>query len=201
MPRRRRRSGRRNILSGPPAQSQIYRGPIRLPRSVAQADTTVIQMTYAQGQSANVSGVLAFSLSNIPNAFTSWASISAMWDEYRVIAMEVIWQPNYMPCVGVASGSTPFMQPNTVVVAWDRDSAGAPASLASVWDYASAQCHNICSKFTLKIKMTGSEDAGFTNVSSPVATWYYKFYSTGLTASVAYGNIFSRILVQFRGRV
>lgn len=179
----------------PPGQLQYYDGPMTLQAFRNQSYTVTTRMSRVVSATSNGSGVLSAIINNDPSNYTSWADFTPLFDEYRVLAMEV----HYVPNVNNTYNTTYLPQP--VIHVWDRDASGALTSLGQGMDYESAVPSNINVPFKGHVKMTGSEDSAFINTAAPVKTWSYFNYASGLTASTTYGSYFVQILVQFRGRV
>jgi len=155
-----------------------------------------MELSLTSNVGSNGAGVMAGSISNLPSAYSEWASFAGLYDECRVLAMTAKWIPNYNGSFAAGLVQSPL------VTFWDRDSGGSIASFALGFNFGSAEVGMLGSPTPIRsIKMIGSEDAAFVNTTAPIATWYFRFFSGGLTINTTYGYIVTKILVQFRGRL
>jgi len=140
---------------------------------------------------------------------TGWADYAALYDEYRVLAFQV----EYFPTNRYTKATTSCV-PGFAVI--DRDSNGALTSTSQALGYASCRVMSLEEPWTdateyrgssipaLKWNMNGGvEEAGWTTTAAPVSatrgaikTWF-----TGETASISYGIVLQRMMVQFRGAI
>jgi hypothetical protein len=176
-------------------QSLVYTGPLRLGGIKDQQDTHVVEVTIVTSIVTNGSGVCAAVIANNPSTSSEWTSLSSLYDEYRVLSQEDIYYP-----IANETYTASFI-PAVMVHIVDRDSSGALASLATGLYYASSKISNSNRQHTTSVRMTGSEDAGFTTTSIPSSTWWHKMFFSGATSSVTYGTCVTKLLVQFRGRL
>jgi hypothetical protein len=125
-----------------------------------------------------------------------YASFAAIWDEYRVLQMEV----HYVPFnrYNLQLSNVDVIGPCFVLV--DRDDGTATASMALASNYESADLKSLCDPFKKRVNMASVEDAQFTTTTTTVARNWIKLYGTGFTSSVVFGTIHQFALVQFRGR-
>jgi len=175
-----------------PPEQTTYTGPLDLPKSLEQAETTVVRMVSIAAFTSTAGGVFNSVAAALPGNFTDWSSFAAVWDECRVLGLKVTYIPFFTANPSVTQGS--------VVIVTDRDSNGALTSLSAGYDYESCTLGQTERRFVHEAKMTGIEDSGFVITASPPTPWWFKFYTSGLSISTAYGELFYEMLVQFRGR-
>lgn len=174
-----------------------YDGPIWLQGANEQEDVQCFNVGLIQDVTA-AGAVIDFTIStgNVQSV-SDWASIAACFAEYRVLAMEVIYEPlvGYATLVMATSGYP--------ILAWatDRDTS------ATLGSYAVAATHESCvlksSRYPhlQKWRMNGVEEAVFTPVATAFSSGFIKCYGTqaGLgTATI--GKIHERFLLQCRGK-
>lgn len=126
-----------------------------------------------------------------PASYSNWTQFSATYDEYRVLALTVHYEPynKYR--------SAPATSP--IYVVSDRADATALTSYSNALEYSSVSMFNTAQSWTKTVKMNGSEEAVFTPIATGVSSLYIKMYAGILTGSTAIGRLASTVLVQFRG--
>jgi len=178
-----------------PAAAQEYRGPSRVPLANLQEDMVTLEMSLVVPCTATGGGILnntqAFSLSSMSQS----SSVQALWDEYRVLAVEVLWIPQ---AEDVAQVPAEASAPLAIVI--DRDSGNALTSLSQAMSFASAVVRCVHKRQKIVYKMSGSEDAQFLPSSTATPAWV-KIYGGAFTIATLYGNLILRSVVQVRGRV
>jgi len=166
-----------------PIVPQQYKKMKDIREEIMRLDTDII---------ASGGGVVANVIGSNPTAYTNWTQASAMYDEYRVLGMEVHFEPYQI------YGSTSLNRSPMYIVN-DRADATALTSYSNALEYSSVELRNSGKRWTHTIKMSGAEDAQWTPVSTGVSTLYVKVYAGVLTPSVAIGRTATTLLVQFRG--
>jgi hypothetical protein len=193
-------SSRKSQQKQPALDMVVYNGPSRLPKSVTDDETTIIQLGYGGTISTNVSGVANQVLSNYAQASSSadWTSaVVNCWQEYRILSMQTKFEP-----------WNTYNQPTTTALApvysvIDRSSSAAIASVSEASSYGSAKQVAPSKTFSREVKMASIEEADFLPVSSSPAAgaqFHIKLYSTGNTASTNLYDYYTIVLVQVRGR-
>jgi hypothetical protein len=193
--KRNKKNNSKNKRIETPGDSQIYRGPVTLPGSSIQEDLHTDELSLLVPVTASGGGVInnvqAFSLSSFPQA----SSYQALYDEYRLLAMECTWIPQQADCPQVPANALAV-----IAMVLDRDSSAALTTLTQAASYASVKLKCVNKSMRVVYKMNGSEDAAWATTASAISAWI-KVYGGALTASTLYGYIFLRGLFQFRGRV
>jgi len=193
MPPKKHKKGSRVGNINPRGERQAYTGPLRIPGGRDQQDLKTIQMSVVTAVTSS-GGVINTVVSNNPSGATDWSSATLLYDEYRVLSAEYL----YMSAANMSYQGT--VNPQVMVAVIDRDSGGALTSLSAGWNFASCIPVNTNKPFRMHARMNGSEDAQFVSTGSPAPTWYLKLYATSTAGAVNYGQVFTRLLVQFRGR-
>jgi hypothetical protein len=188
--------GRRGRSSNPNASSLSYRGPIVTRTDKTNANTITVLLNSQEGVTSSAGGVINnVAPLNNPAAANNWSDFAGAWDEFRVLASEIVFVPQNkynkltttlcIPIIGVL----------------DRDSSGALTSYAQGVNYASVKYLSLEEKFSFRYSMQGAREAVFETTASPASTGAFLLYGSGLTASTAYGTLFQRWRVQFRGTI
>ncbi len=189
-----RRRGRRSDPSGMPivpTTAISYNGPVVPFKAREMLDIRCEILRLDTDIIANGSGVVANVIGSNPSGYSNWTQFSSTYDEYRVLALTVHYEPynKYK--------ATPNSSPLYVV--GDRADASALTSYANALEYSSVMTVNSAQSWTKSIKMNGSEEAVFTPIGTGVSTLYIKLYAGILSTSTAIGRTSSAVLVQFRG--
>ncbi len=183
----------------PGPQIVRYTGPTRLSDANQQNDLMTTQINNAGNVATSASGVVntvfdAYSQMSTPS---DWTNISGLYTEYRILSMEV----EFNPWNTFNTASTTVLAP--VYSVTDRANNTALASLAQAVAYDSCKAHMPSRRFIRKIKMDGVEEAQWIAIGSSPATaarMYLKLYSTGNSNSITLYDFVTRIVVQLRGR-
>jgi len=187
------KSGQRNGPKQIPASTSVYTGPA-VPRWCGkQTHTDIILCWGTQGISSNGASpsIIATVFDSNPSNCANWSDLSAVWSEFRVLAIEVLFKANNRYNKTTQATVPIWIVPDRV--------PGALTSGADACDRESAKLTmGLDDGFKSALKMSGTLEAEFQNTSSPVAYYYIKLFATGLTASTNYGVAMQSWLVQFR---
>lgn len=180
------------------ADALSYKGPV-IPRDVVEnVRTQTIVLNLVTTISSNGSGVInnSFGTTN-PSSFPEWTSVAALFDEYRVLAGRLKFIPSnrYNKVVATQTCINPIF---SVI---DRDVVVTLATTNSAASYESCEMHDLEGPFTRTFRMTGSREAAFINVQSPVNLGSIALFANSLSATLQYGTVFYSLTVQFRGTV
>jgi len=190
----RSKKNKRGVLQGPPSAAQSYNGPYRLPRISMNMDTTVVEMSNVFQITSSGSGAFGNVVGNNLASFLDNTNFTAVWDEWRCLSLEVIFVPI------VDGGSIATLAYSTCYGVIDNDNSAALTAITSAVDYASVKPFSLNKRMSLKWKMSSSEDSAFINNAGTATVWF-KYFGTGLTASINYGSLIAKALFQFRGRI
>lgn len=184
----------RGQSANPPSNVVSYRGPAILPGSYEQYDVHSVNMSYEFAVTSTAAGTIDFAtgsggVSNVGD----WASISAGFAEYRVLAMRFRYFP-YNRYSKTTTTCIPF------ITAVDRNSSSSLGSYANAANHASAKISSIEDPWQRDVKMDGADEAAFQPVSSATSFFWLKVYASGLSISTTYGLAVITYLVQFRGK-
>lgn len=154
---------------------------------------TTLRLGFDQAVTTDGSGALATVISNSPVQAQNWLSYAATFEEHRVLAFRVEFDPLW-----IAGGSTAAtLAPIASVV--DRTDSTALTGYGLAERYSSHKKTPGQKRFHQLVTMTGTEESDFHPTSAPTANNWIKFYSSGNTASLTIGRLNVVLLIQFRG--
>jgi hypothetical protein len=175
---------------------------LRLPPGRTQVITRTTNGYATLGSTAG--GVIANIFSFRPDNFSDWASLSALYDEWRLVGCQLdvyCVQANTTPAT-IAQG--------TVVLVYDNDDdSTALTGYANALDYSGFRQHalvwNTGMPFTLKALpfsvANPSSGREWATTATPHANpCSFKFYANNLTANTTYFATTERIVIEFRGQ-
>ncbi len=173
-----------------------YNGPIDSPSFKEQNDCHIFLLRLNGTLTSSAGGVLAtvFDAYSQASSVSQWSQLSAIFTEYRILAMKVHALP--INKYSVATTNTPIISIVT------RDNNTALTSLTDASSYASSKEHVTNSTIDRTVRMDGIDEAQFVSASAAPASGsrlYVKLYATGLAASTNYHQYLNTIVVQFRG--
>ncbi len=185
-----RRTRARGVVA--PSSSVLrYNGPLQAnPEQLAVFDLVYELPLASIGTS--IANVFADYPSNSPD----WTNCTAMFAEYRVLAMTL----QYTPLVeGATIGALLY---NVLYIVWDASNATAPlASYTAAANYPTKRLTSLNARAQISHKMTGVEEATFVNTASTVLDYSFKLYADTLTNNTTYGRITITYHTEFRGRL
>ena len=139
----------------PSASAIVYRGPVKAPREAMSEDMATIQLNY-YGSIATTAGGVINSVLDAYSQLTSsadWSSLQNLYQEYRILSMNVVFVPWNKYNMPTTSSLAPIMSVT------DRTSSTALSSLANACSYTSVKVHSPSSTFSRTIKMSGTDEA------------------------------------------
>lgn len=180
----------------------VYRGPTRVSTGNNTAlTTTCLVRTSAPAGNATTGMYLDTGTEGITGC-NDWSNFASVYDEYRVLALEVTYVPNYDANYATggltqAVGAVGMYHDNVV-----RVSGGVTTfvSLADVCTNPSWQIWHTGTRAKWTWKATGTEEMQFYPVASAVRTGSIAGWIPGAASTSNYGTIFVSHVVQFRGR-
>jgi hypothetical protein len=178
--------------------AEVYTGPVLIPRSIMQRDVVEANLEYSSvAVTSNSSGVISLVFGLDLALFHNYTNYSNSYDEFRCLAAEFWYIPEWQNALPLASSSSSVLG-GALIFFIDRDSSAAPGSYDS-FEFASCKlaCCNQPKK--LKFEMSAQPDAQWLNSTSQSPAWF-KMYGNGFSNTVTYGTVFVKALYQFRGR-
>jgi hypothetical protein len=184
------------FMQGPHSNALTYSGPINSMSNKEALDVHCFLVNITNVIASSAGGVIntVITPSSQVTSSGNWASLAALFSEYRVLGYK--WEA--YPINPYQVGATQF--PIFSVI--DRSSATALGSLSSAADYSSAKQHILNAKWSRTARMSDAGEAGWINIGgTPSSTneMYLKLYASGLAASTNYFQYIGYYLVQFRG--
>lgn len=187
---KRKSAGKTSNASRNPV-STVYRGPIVLPGSKAQNEVEVFNTSYYAAMNASVGGTVDFVLgSGLVTSLPDWSSISGSWHEYRVLAMEI----DFQPIVSYTSSYPP------IIWVKDRNNTGTLGSYAAAGTHESAEIRSSRYGHKTAIKMDGVDESVWTPTATTFNALYIKGFGTNFATSANVGAYLLTFLIQVRGR-
>jgi hypothetical protein len=172
-----------------------YSGPVILPAGKQEADLHTVNLMSPVALTSSGAGVLDAIITDDPSGYSDWASFAALFHEYRVLAMEATFVPNNRYDTTAVKPHVPFMFVS------DREGSTVLGGYANALNHPSCVIGNTSDKkIFIRVNMSNAKEAQFTTVGTPTAKHWIKYYANGLAFTAPYGQIFVRLLIQFRGR-
>lgn len=138
------------------------------------------------------SGNLATVIGSTPGTTANWAAIASVFDEYRILALDVEFEP-----LVVVGSAVNFASIATVI---DYDTSTALSSYTIAMQYSSCQEFGGNRRFQRLAVMSGAENSTFLTTASPVSSFWIKVWSSGGTINTTIGRYKVAYLIQFRGK-
>jgi len=157
-----------------------------------QDDTYSIVTIYDATATTDVSGQLSTIFANNPTGYANWTSLAAVFDEYRVLGMDLTFEPYQFN--GALITQAPIVAVN------DYDSSAALSGYVLAAQYSSYEEHAGGRAWTKRILMSGAENAAFLGTASPTSTFWIKIWSAGNSVSTNIGRYSLKTVIQFRGK-
>jgi len=185
--------------SGPPPAAARYAGPI-IPRTLRTNDhMDIIRLTLVTSVQSTVAGNLGFGQNIDPTITDQWGTVKGLFQEMRPLAARFRYVARF-PLWGNTTGQSEAASP---MVMWvNRDSTiSVPTVYNIAWRISDSSVKSINQNNQITWRMSGTNEAAWGNTS--VASWAVGAMgltaSTLLSPSTIYGELFTEILVQFRG--
>jgi hypothetical protein len=195
--KRGKKAAKRGASANPPPTAIVYRGPVRTRKDLGQ-DTVIVRIIHLTGTlSSSVGGVISAVITNNPSGSPDWSSLIPLWEEYRVLASELRWYPNYVNFNGLL---TAFAQGPLAVASTRNPLLGLPSAIGSVLSFGDSRLVNSQIPWRMTVKMDNVNEAGFTNTANVGSTWAYAVYASGLTGGTQYGTYDMLLRIQLRSQ-
>jgi len=184
--------------SNPPPSAIVYTGSVRdASTGGIPNDAVTIHMSFINTMTGGSVGLQNYyGMVNCTNC-SDWSKYAGLYDEYRVLGMQVEYWPNAL------DGSTQVIQSAGMSVATHSTSNPFPfTSLSVIGDYGTVQPFYTGKPCKLIWKMASTEESQFTPTASSGSQGYVGFWAPNATttSSGAYGYALVSFAVQFRGR-
>lgn len=154
-----------------------------------------MNLTSSAAVSTDAGGNLVFSRSPTDvNTSTEWTTVSGLFQDYRVLAIECEWQPFYNNTYST------LLSHGAGAAAVDHSGVITPGTIDTVNQYQNFKVFHSGRPLKIQWRAAGFEELQWTPVSSASNFGSVFGFIPGLTGSVAYGRVFTRFLVELRGR-
>ncbi len=185
--------------SNPSTAVVRYTGPTRLSAATQSNDVIVTEINNAGQLITTAGGTISTVFDAYSQASTGvdWASFINLYQEYRILSMEI----ELIPYNTYNFPTTSTLGPMYTVT--DRGTNAALTSLATTVAYDSMKVQLPSKRIIRQIKMDGLDEAGWIANSASPATGsrlFIKTWSSGNVASTTLYDFIARVIVQFRGR-
>jgi hypothetical protein len=183
-------------VGGPPIGATSYSGPMVIRKAKQGMETLLHYVNNASVMTSSAGGDYTGILSSDCHSVSGFLS---GYDRYRVLAMEVWYEPHsqFNP-YSISTGTNVLRQAISVVGDLD-DATATLTGHAAAMNFSTWQLHNLARPFHFVIKASGTAlMTPVTTASAPPTLMGIKFYAgSTLSASTQYGYFFQRWLVQF----
>jgi len=186
-------SGRVGKSTNPAPNTIVYSGPCRTSMSRQERESFSTILTTSVNATASAGGVINSVMPILPTGASQWTGLANIYDEYRVLMLEVEYVPFYSSLPSTLVGGL-------MVMVLDHDSATALASFAVGTQYESFLSAPIDRRLKQHYRMSSTLEAEWINTSSPVNPGSVKSYVSNLSANGVYGTFIQTWRVQFRGK-
>ncbi len=156
-----------------------------------------IRLVVTGALAADGTGTIATSLGLNPSTYSEWTSVSALFDEFRVLSGRF----HFTPTNRYNRASTDVVR--AVDVAFDNDSAPTLTSYNDAAEYANVKQECQSDPYVYSFHRPNvTPSAYWTDVATPSGSaGSVVLFSSGNTNSIALGIYMQEIFVEFRGRV
>jgi len=197
-----RRGGAGGRSGGNPSSTALaYNGPIITQKDLEMDAPITIVSREPFDLVSTVGGVIANVIDSDPSTIQDWASLAAVYSQFRVLATMLEFYP-----------SNKYSKTTTLTKALchvaDRSGSTPLANYGQAAAFESFQLLSLDEEFSMGskehpppvIRMSSAEEAQWGDTSAPGAHWYHKLYADTVSASTTYGVCLVTFRVQFRGR-
>lgn len=208
---------KKNVREGPGPSTIVYRGKLNVEMKEDKPITANLGI-YVGIATAGVSGTITWaSVYNAdPTGLSDWGDWKALYQEFRVLGMEINYVPameNYSEVSTVSAGPvttsapiTPgFWNPGPLLIAPYHGDATAFTTYNNAFNHYGVKIGTINKKLKNTVRMSETDEAQFFSTASGTApTMGFKvFWTASCTGTDAppVGSIFIMFTIQFRGRV
>lgn len=187
---------RENSISrqGPPVNALAYNGPVSNQQIKEATDTHCFVIGLTNSIASSGGGVIntVFDSYSQLAASTNWATVQALFSEYRILAFEI----TLAPVNPFQTGTTYF----PIISVTSHDNGDTLTSLNVAASYSSSKQHKPGTMIKRAIRMSDTHEAEWTPVSTGTSgRTYIKLYGSGLAASTTYYQYLNYVLIQCRG--
>lgn len=189
-----KRSKRRPSNEQREIERAYYNGPVKIPGTQNAQHIVQLNLHMTGSFLSDGAGVIKFNalVTQVTSA-NDWTNLSASFEEYRVLALEVHYRPNNR-----YSKSTTICRP--IISAVDHGSSASFASYADAQTHESARFMSLEDPHKRTWRMNDLQEGDFVpTTGAPSIAGGVKFYGDSVSFTIEYGIVFYTYLVEFRG--
>lgn len=173
-----------------------YRGPLHLRSGGLDQRVTRANVVLQSNASTSVTGKInGFWISSDVTSCTDWSSFANVYQEYRVVGLEVKWFNRYNDTYSATV--TPGYGAQSV---WHTPVVPTPTSTDEVLQNANNKLWNTNRPLTMEWRARGTEEMVWTPITSTSSHGGIQYYAENAIASTNYGMWVVTFCVEFRGR-
>jgi len=159
-----------------------YRGPVQMSADLLQSNTYTIVCSQEVPVTSTVGGAITNVFSSNPTGTTGWGGFQSVFDEYRVLAFDIMYMPNNRYDSGLTVNQT------ALLTVGDHNANAALSSYTNAANYESLKMCNTGDPWRRSMFMNGVQEAAWINTTaSPLNNYYIKIFATGVAVSTTYG--------------
>ncbi len=172
-----------------------YSGPIQLNTNPTSGQMIVVNCHSTNAIATTAGGVMAGEITFNPNTTNQWASYAARFGEYRLLAVQLHYEPRFVTTDTYAS---PGVCAGLALAMNKGAAAGTPTTYVSVMGRGKHKLVNTRNPFTYTIRADDYTDNQMYSTASPTSVFSFLYYANGLPASLSpFGDLFITWVLQF----
>lgn len=173
-----------------------YSGPIHLRSGGLDRTITRANLCFNSNAQSSAGGKFdgAWLTSQVTSC-TDWSAYASVYQEYRVVAMEVRWLNRYNSTY-TATAAPGF----GAMSVWHIPTVPTAVSIDEVVQNSNHKLWNTGQRLTMEWRARGTEEMQFTSTAGSSSHGGIQVYAEGCSASTLYGTWILTFTVEFRGR-
>lgn len=173
-----------------------YTGPIHLRSGGLDSRITRVNLNFSSNAQSSSAGKFDGAwVSSQVTSCTDWTSFANVYQEYRVVGMEVKWLNRYN-----STFSTSAAPGFGAMAVYHTPTIPTPVSIDEVVQNANHKLWNTGRPLTIQWRARGTEEMAWASTASSSSHGGIQIYAEGCTASSLYGCWILTFTVEFRGR-
>jgi len=187
-----------------PQPNYRQRKPYRARARPSPAYRHTVKLRNFVTTNSTAGGVLAGYFNDDPSACYDWASLTSLYDLYRVESLKVRYFPHFPNDTSTTTGMYPMY------ICFDADNTtSTPATRQEVMEYENMKVKNLYLPWSVKKdvpRVAGNSTGvhtdleGFVDIGGARAFSSFRYYADGLDISTDYGDFVIELVVTFKNR-
>lgn len=174
----------------------VYTGPIHLRSGGLDSRITRANMCFSSNASSSAGGKFDGAwITSQATSCTDWSSFAAVYQEYRVVAMEVKWLNRYNNTYN-ATAAPGF----GAMAVYHIPTIPTATSIDEVVQNSNHKLWNTGRPLTMQWRARGTEEMAWMTTATSSSHGGIQVYAEGASASTLYGCWILTFTVEFRGR-